>query len=66
MKIQADRMRARRKSVGLTQIQLAKLVGCTNSYISHIEKKKANPSVQCVLLIAIALNMNLQDLLEEE
>jgi putative transcriptional regulator len=52
----------------LTQIQLAKKVGCTRQTIGLIEAGKFNPSLQLCLNIAKALNKSLDDLfwIEEE
>ena len=48
--------RARRR-VGLTQAQLAQRLGCTRSYISHLEHDDYLPSRRRLFLLADALGV---------
>jgi transcriptional regulator with XRE-family HTH domain len=55
-----DGMRAMsriRKSRGLSQAQLAEMVGCTQATISRIEDGKGNTSVEMIEAIAAALRV---------
>jgi len=51
-----------RKQKGLTQIELAELVGVNRFHISNIERGKASPSVKLLIKIANVLNVSLDDL----
>lgn len=44
----ADGLRARRELACLSQRQLARLLGCTNTYISHVENGRKTPSSEFV------------------
>ena len=47
---------------GMTQVQLAELVGCSDRHIGQIEKANNIPSLAAVVAIANALNMGLDQL----
>ncbi len=56
-----------RKKQGYTLSQFANRVGISKSYLSNIERElKQNPSIQVMERIALALNMDLNDLLQNE
>jgi transcriptional regulator with XRE-family HTH domain len=56
-----------RKSQGYTLSQFADRVGISKSYLSNIERElKQNPSIQVMERIAVALNIDLNDLLNNE
>jgi SOS-response transcriptional repressor LexA len=52
-----DRIRRRRKELGLTQVDLATAAGVNQGYLSAIEQGKANPRKRTVDALAVALNM---------
>jgi DNA-binding XRE family transcriptional regulator len=52
-----------REQRGLTQVQLAELVGVNKFHISNIERGKASPSVKLLIKIANVLNVSVDDLL---
>jgi DNA-binding XRE family transcriptional regulator len=52
-----------RKRKGLTQMELAELVGVNRFHISKIERGKRMPSVKLLIKIADVLNVSLDDLL---
>jgi DNA-binding XRE family transcriptional regulator len=52
-----------RKRKGLTQMELAELVGVNRFHISKIERGKRTPSVKLLIKIADVLNVSLDDLL---
>lgn len=54
-----------RKRQGLTLRQLEKKTGIANGYLSEIENNEKNPSFIHMLLIAKALNVQLEELYKE-
>jgi DNA-binding XRE family transcriptional regulator len=52
-----------REQRGLTQVQLAELVGVNKFHISNIERGKATPSVKLLIKIANILNVSVDDLI---
>ena len=55
-----------RKEKGITQIQLSKMIGSTNDYISKLERGlRKNPSSHMLNKIAKALNVSVQRLYKE-
>ena len=60
----AQRVTARRKELGISQQRLAALVGRHQAMVSRIEAGESRPDLADALLIARALDMNLDDLLE--
>ncbi|WP_125705597.1 helix-turn-helix transcriptional regulator [Lacticaseibacillus daqingensis] len=63
-----NRVAAQRKARGLTQAELAQKVGVTRRTIISLEKGNYSPSLTLGLLLAQALNVEVNDLfaLEEE
>ena len=52
-----------RRAQGLTQVELARLLGVQQSTISQIEQRKRNPSVSLLIRAAAALQTTVDDLL---
>ena len=46
---------SQRKEKGLTQAQLAEMVGCSNNYLSHIETAQCKLSLSMLLRLSLAL-----------
>lgn len=59
-----ENIRHLRKRLGLTQVQLAKRSGLSQSGISDIEKSVNNPSTETIRLIATALGVPISDLID--
>lgn len=59
------RVRALRKSIGLSQEAFASLCGLDRTYISGIERGVRNVSLQNIKVIAEALSLSLSDLMRE-
>ena len=62
--ILADNIRAERNRKKISQAVLAEKVNVSESTISLIERGKQTPSVFLVYDIAVALNINIDDLLK--
>lgn len=60
------RVRSFRLRRGLTQSELAEQVGCSNHFVSGIERGVDSPSLLTLERIAEALDTSLSTLLEEE
>ena len=58
----SNRIKVARAECGLTQAQLAELVGVTRQTIGLIEAGKYNPTLKVCLLIAKATNKSLDQL----
>lgn len=58
------RLRALRAKQGITLAQLGKMVGLSPSYLSQIEREKANPSLVTLSSIADTLGVELRSLFE--
>jgi transcriptional regulator with XRE-family HTH domain len=58
-------VKQRRKSLGISQEQLALIVGIDRTYASQIERAIANPSLTVLCNIATALNLSLSQLVGE-
>lgn len=52
-----------RESKGLTKAELARLVGCTRSYIGLVEKNQNDPTISKLDLICRVLSVQIDDLL---
>lgn len=52
-----DNVRKYRKIAGLTQEQLAEMIGCSNSHIGQIENGRGIPSLDIMVKIANALGV---------
>lgn len=59
-----DRIKAMRKSIGMTQVQLSKITGISQSSISDIENRTNNPSSATLQLIASAFGCSIADLVD--
>ncbi len=62
----SEKIKTRRKKLGLTLKALAERVGCTDAYISQIETGKAVPSISVLQKIAAALDAQVGELLSDE
>jgi transcriptional regulator with XRE-family HTH domain len=58
-------VKQRRKSLGISQEQLAMIVGIDRTYASQIERSIANPSLTVLCNIATALKLTLSQLVGE-
>lgn len=63
MKGIGERIKEARKSVRLTQVELARKTGLSRSYIGDIEKGRYNPSISTLQLIASATETLLEALI---
>ena len=61
-----ERVRYLRKSKGLTQTQLAELVGKDRQYLYKIEKAVVTPNIVTISEIAMALEIPLKDIFDIE
>lgn len=57
-----NRLKAIRKEKGLSQTDLARLVGVSRNTISSIETGQFNPTAKLALLLCIALDQKFEDL----
>ena len=57
-----NRLAAVRKEKGLSQAELAKLVGVSRNTISSIETGQFNPTAKLALIICIALDRKFEEL----
>lgn len=55
-------VRRRRKAVGLTQEQLASLVGCSQATVFDVETGRAQPSLKLAIAFAEALDSTVDEL----
>lgn len=56
-----------RDAAGINQAELARRVGITPAYLCDLEKgKKKNPSLPVMIRLAKALNVTLNDLLDQQ
>ncbi len=62
----SEKIKIRRKKLGLTLKALAERVGCTDAYISQIETGKAVPSISILQKIASSLDAQVSELLSDE
>ena len=60
-----SRIRARRKALGMTQAELASLVGLSPNYIGHIERAERIASIQTLVGLGYALDMNIDTMLKD-
>lgn len=56
---------SRRKQIGLSQEGLAGVADIDRTYVSQIARAKANPSLEVLCKIAIALDLSVAQLLGE-
>lgn len=66
LKTLARHMKERRKSLGLTQEQLAEKSGLSPNYIAKLELEKRIPSMSALVALAEALEVAVPELLSEE
>ena len=59
----AENFKRARKTVGLTQQQVADALGLERSAIAHYEKGDSMPSLRNILKICKLLNMSIEELL---
>ena len=57
-----NRLREARRARGLSQTQLAEMVGVSRNTISSIETGQFSPTAKLALVICIALDKKLEDL----
>ena len=57
-----NRLKVARAEKGLSQTQLAELVGVSRNTISSIETGQFNPSAKLALILCIALDKKFEDL----
>lgn len=62
----AQQIIARRKRVKLSQAALSQQTGLSIARISEVERGKANPTLDTLIVLAEALNVSLVDLLDYE
>lgn len=62
----AERVRERRKALGLTQEQLAELAGLSTNFLARMEMSGRTPSLATLTRIADALEVRVSDLLTED
>lgn len=60
----ARNLRSLRRERGLAQHQLAKLAGCDQSFISHIERESRDVTLATVEMLATALGVSATRLFE--
>ncbi|MGC6431245.1 MAG: helix-turn-helix domain-containing protein [Jejuia sp.] len=58
------RIKEVRKDRGLTQTELAQLVGKDRQYLYKIEKGKVTPNIVTIAALALALEVSLKELLD--
>ena len=56
-----ERIKKARKAVGLTQLELAKKISMSQSYIADMERNRHNPSLAALQLIADALHVDIAE-----
>ncbi|MGB9619959.1 MAG: helix-turn-helix domain-containing protein, partial [Armatimonadota bacterium] len=65
LKTLAEHMRERRKSLGLSQEQLADRAGLSPNYVAKLELEKRAPSLSVLNALADALEVTVSELLSE-
>jgi len=65
MKEIAEKLRALRLANHLTLKELAKKAGCTDAYLSQLERGRANPSIMILKKVASALQVKVVDFFME-
>ena len=58
-----NNLKAMRQAKKLSQAQLAELVGVSRNTISSIETGQFNPTAKLALVLCIALDVNIEDLI---
>ena len=62
----SNKIKEERGKQNLTQMQLSKMVGLSNTYLSDIENGRTFPSLKALDKIATALRINLADFLSKK
>lgn len=62
----AERVRSRRKALGLSQEQLAERAGLSSNYLARLELAWNSPSLGTLISLADALNLRPADFLTSE
>lgn len=62
----AEKLRAEREKKGVTTVEVAKAIGTSQSFISHIESGRKTPSTAVIVDIAKYYAVSLDYLLGEE
>ena len=58
-----DRLKVRRRALGLTQAQLSEQTGVTAAYISLVERGRANPTLDIMVKLAEAVGAEAWDMI---
>ncbi|MDE5792994.1 MAG: helix-turn-helix domain-containing protein [Oscillospiraceae bacterium] len=61
-----QKIKQRRKKLKITQVELAKKMKTSQSYVSQVESDDLNPSTPMIVNIALLLNLSIDYLLLEE
>ena len=61
----AEKLRTEREKKGVTTVEVAKAIGVSQSFISHIESGRKIPSIAVIVDIAKYYGVSLDDLLGE-
>lgn len=59
-KLFAARLKARRKELSLTQLNISQQTGLALSHISNLENAETNPSLEVMVSLARALDVNIK------
>ena len=62
-KVFGDRIRQRRKELGFSQGALFEKTGISAAYISSVERGTANPSLDIMVQLCVALDCSIADML---
>lgn len=60
----SNRIRAHRESTGMTQAELARMIGVTRQTLIAIEQEKYSPTLELAFQIARAFGVGLDDLFQ--
>ena len=60
-----QRLKQQRESKGYTQAQLAEIVGCTDGYVSQIERAAVKPSLEFLVKVSVLYNTTIDYLILE-
>ena len=66
LKLLADTVISRRKTMKMTQAELAKLTGINRSILSRLESEDYSPSVDQLLLLSETLGFSMQDVIADD
>lgn len=61
-----NRLKARRRELGLTQHQFAERSGSTAAYVSQVERGQANPTLDVMAKFAELVGLEVWDMLRPE